>query len=407
MTKTAPKLAAIVWLGLACWEAPRGSTLAAPAPPPAALSAEEVIARHVQAYGGEAAWRKLAGIQLTGAITYLSNRSSFTLRLAPRGRSLLETGHGAGRIQIGCDGRSAWRRAGGERDLAQRLTGLELAMAIRDSDFPTPLFDHLERGHAVTLLGRQVFEGRPALALSVRRRDGLNETWYLDPDTWLAFARESPGSRFGQEVLMRTWFDDFRTVSGITLPFRIDSQWHVMERVLEVESAEIGVPIDDALFAMPRPAGMRPLLTLAGSWAVIVSQTPHPGAPVQTSERRSTIVSRLEGALLEEEYSTPRASVVRTLTHDPFRQVYRMTEISDQTTLLDVQEGVLDGEGRLVLTNLATGTPLLSTGRTVHSRTTFKDIAPDRFTVDREISTDGGKEWLLASSSAYRRNDQP
>ena len=101
------------------------------------------------------------------------------------------------------------------------------------------------------LLGEVEVEGMPAVGVKITRDDGSEETWYLDPKTYLEMARDCPGSDFGRPMDQRTWFDDFREVDGVKLPFFTETQFYTRHRVMQIESVETNVEIDDALFAMP------------------------------------------------------------------------------------------------------------------------------------------------------------
>jgi len=90
-------------------------------------------------------------------------------------------------------------------------------------------------------------------------------------------------------------------------------------------------------------------------------------------------------------------------TYDRFRKEYRITEISDASNYLDVQEATFDDGGRLVVSNVETGTQVEGAGHAVHVRLTLADITEAGFRVEKEISTDGGKSWTLAAKSTYRR----
>ncbi len=373
------------------------------------MGLDEVIARHTEARGGSGSWARIESLKLTGTMRWLSEDLPFALWKKSGGKYLLELAQHGGKVLTGSDGRTGWRGSPGPPVLAQALSGLDLAMLITDSDIGTPFMQAPLRGLDVKLIGSAEFEGREAIGLDVVRADGLRETWYLDPSTFLEMGRISPGSDFGREVVMRTWYDDFREVGGVKVPFRIESQWHVLERTLVIQSVEVNAPIDDARFVMPRPEGMAPLMSLAGEWQVVASQSAHPGAPWRDAERTSTIEKLLGGVLLQERFtSSSGQQVVRSFTHDRFRQRYRITEISEASAYLDVEEGTFDDRGRLVLSNVQTGTSIESGGHTVHVRMIISELGPDSFRIDREISTDGGTEWFLAAKAAYtRRKDLP
>ena len=365
---------------------------------------EDVVARHIASHGGAQRWAEIRALEISGSMTWLSQPSPFTLWKQPGGYYLLDSLQGGQHVLTGFDGEESWRGSAGPPVLAQRLAGLDAAMVAREGDFPTPLFAGSGGRVELSLMPSADFEGRPALGVKVARADGLEEIWYLDPQNCLEMGRDSPGSDFGRQVPMRTYFDDFRTVEGVTLPFRIESQWHVQERILSVSSVKINPPVEQARFHRPRPEGMEPLMPLAGRWKVTASQSAHPGAPWRDTERTSAIESLLEGALLQERYTASNGQeVIRSYTYDRFRGRYRVTEIGAASGYLDVQEGVFDGEGRLVLSNVQTGTPIEASGHTVHVRTTIRAITPGGFTIEKEISTDGGAAWTLMAKAAYSK----
>jgi Protein of unknown function (DUF1579) len=365
---------------------------------------DQVIARHVEARGGAERWSAIERLSLAGSMTYLSQTGDFTLWLDRSGKYLLERREHGQTMTTGYDGQIAWRGNVGDPGASQRIAGVDRAMIVRDADFPTPLFDYEAKGYKLRLIGKAMLDDKDAIAIAVDRNDGYEETWYLDPQTYLDIGLDSPGSFFGDRVPMRTYHDDFKTVSGLTLPFRIESQWNVQERVLTIAKVDIDPPIEPARFSPPKPQGMEPLQSIVGQWNVVASVSAHPGAPWRDSQRTSTIEQRVGGALLEEHYTTASGQeVVRSYTYDRFRKEYRVTEISDASNYLDVAEGTFEQDGRLVVSNVTTGTAVEGLGHTVHVRMIVADIAAGSFRVEREISTDGGATWTLAAKSTYTR----
>jgi hypothetical protein len=301
----------------------------------------------------------------------------------------------------GFAGLSAWSDWGGGSEV---LDGLDRAILAREADFVTPLFDHAARGFRLKLVGEVDFEGSPAIGVEVDRGDGSAETWYLDPRSFLALARVSPGNDVFGPVERRTYYDDYRDVDGVKLPFYVEAQWYTRQFVYEVASVETNVAVDDAKFGLPLPPGMAPLAALAGSWKVALSSRQHPGAPWEESERTSQTEARLRGALIEERYATAEGiEVVRCFTYDQFHKKYRVTQIDGRRTQLDVYEGDFDDSGRWVVSNVATGTSWSGFGMVFHTRLSISDIGPDGFTLEHETSTDGGETWFLDAKAAYAR----
>jgi hypothetical protein len=365
---------------------------------------EEIIAKHIEAHGGAARWKAVKSLKMTGTMSSWSRTGPFTLLRTGDGKYHLDGIQDDKKLIIGYDGALAWWDNRFLQEGAQAIRGAELAVIQREFDLPTPFFSHKERGYEVKLRGREDFEGRPALVLEVRRQDGLPETWYLDPKTYLEMGRQSPGSDFGRPVPQHTFYEDFRAVSGLVLPFSIESQWYTRERSLRIEQVEVDVPVDEAIFRRPPPTGMAPLLSLAGEWTVAEQRRDNPGAPFRDSARESRIESLLGGALLQETYtSTEGNGVLRSFTYDRFRKRYRITEVNEQQTFMDVLEGDFDDQQHLVVHNTATNTPSHAFGLTIHARLRIADITESGFRTEEEYSIDGGKQWMVFVKNVYTR----
>jgi len=100
--------------------------------------------------------------------------------------------------------------------------------------------------------------GETAIELVSVEIDGTSYTLGIDPVTGrmlsLSYRRRGPGGEFGQFAKV---FSDFRSVAGITLPFKItasfnDQPWK--EQSATVESIAVNGKIDPALFEKPKTA---------------------------------------------------------------------------------------------------------------------------------------------------------
>ncbi|HXV75285.1 MAG TPA: hypothetical protein VD788_03130 [Candidatus Polarisedimenticolaceae bacterium] len=371
----------------------------------AATELDEIVAKHVEAKGGDR-WKAIETMKMSGSFTAFSIVAPFELIRKRDRKFSLDHEMNGHPVKIGFDDAVLWWDHAMLGPGAKKIPdGPDRHAVEREIDFVTPLFDHAERGFELKLVGPTEFEGFPVIAIELTRPDDTVETWYLDRETYLEFARESPGSDFGTPMTVRTFFDDFRRVEGVMIPFVVESQWYTRDRVMRVEKVEINVPVDDAIFAMPAPLGMASLLPMIDDgWSVSTSIRQQPGAPWEESQRDTEVVGRMRGALIQEAYTSPDGNeVVWSLAYDQFREAYRLIRITDQTNHLDVLVGKFDEQGKLVLSNLETGTTWTGFGMTFHTRVTFHEIGATGFKVDTEISTDGGESWFLAAKQQYAR----
>ena len=123
-----------------------------------------------------------------------------------------------------------------------------------DGDFDGLLVDWREKGHTVTLAGREALPGGDAYKLTVTLKSGLARTIYLDAKTYLdrrhtGMLNLPNGRRFDITID----FDNWRDVEGVKFPFDITEERTGKEPVVTLvtytDKIEVNVPMDDALFS--------------------------------------------------------------------------------------------------------------------------------------------------------------
>ncbi len=73
---------------------------------------------------------------------------------------------------------------------------------------------------------------------------------------------------------------------------------------------------------------------------------------------------------------------------------------------MDVQEGTFDEQGKLVVSNVETGTPFEGFGMVFHQRSSFWGDSPDTFQMEAETSMDGGESWFVSAKATYTRKTE-
>lgn len=383
-------------------------------PAGASEGADDLVARASEAQGGQTSWDAVDRLVLRGSYSIFSTPQPFVIYRQRPDLYRFEHRLLDDSITHGYDGEQAWWI--NTSLLSPVPWAIEppapAARAIAaEAELGGPLLDHRKRGHIVESSGRVDLEGRDLLELVVTLASGGVERWYLDPETYLPATRLSKGGDGLQEKDQRVDFYDYRaTAGGLVLPHRLEIELGYNFVVLEVERVEVNPTLDAALFAMP-VAGMDALASLAGRFRVSWDSRPNPGMPWSESGEQEVEVRALHrGALLEEalvyrHFATPRR-IQRWRSYDRFRQVYRTSLFDSMTGHVDTLEGQLQ-DGRLTLSDVATGTPWESKGVTFHTREITYDLGPEGYKVDLESSVDGGKSWLTVIRFTYTRLPEP
>ncbi len=384
------------------------ATLAPAAADDHEMTVEQVIAKHIEAKGGDA-WNDVENMRITGDFTAFSLITPFTAHRARDRRFHIDHTMNERKVVMGFDGEMRWVDSewgsGGPQPMSNPV---DVAAFEREIDFATALFDVDEYGYEAKLVPeRDEIEGFAAIAVEVKRGEDSVETWFLDPDTYLEIARESPGSDFGRPLPSLTFFDEFKEVEGVMLPHYIETQWYTRDRVQNIAKIEINANFDDSVFNLPAATGMTSFQEMVGEWTVKVESKQSPQQPEFTeSERESTFTANLNGGLIEEHFtSTTGGKAMRMFSYDRYREHYVMAQMNDAQTYLDIQTGAME-DGVLTVSNVESETSFSMFGTTVHERCKISPIAEGSFTVERENSMDGGNNWMLMQRLTYTRKGE-
>jgi hypothetical protein len=224
----------------------------------AAQTVDDLVARHIEARGGESRLKALHTIKITRTVaTPFSNLRVIVYRKRPQLFRVEQgpTDPGAASVARGINAEAAWDATQGKvvtRPEAEAAEARDL-----EADFDGLLVDWKQKGHAVTLERKESLPWGEAYKLRVKTKSGAERMVYLDAKTYLE--RRQTGSLKlpgGRQFDVVTDFDNYREVNGVKFPFDITEDRTGKEPslsfVIYTEKIEVNVPLDDALFATPK-----------------------------------------------------------------------------------------------------------------------------------------------------------
>ncbi len=371
------------------------------------MTADDIMHRHIEAKGGADRWRAVTSMEITGTLLSFSEPTPFRLVRVRPDRFRLEQTVLKLPVVLVHDGTTSWwinGLAGNTWPLP--APGDNAGMIKSQAEFAPPLIAAHENGHSVELQGQEEFEGRRAWKLKLTREGGGEETWYLDPKSYLEIASISSTIDFGQSMEKRSYYTDFRKAGGLVMPFNVETEYGQRNDTFRIEEVKTGVAVDEAIFKLPPPPGMELLLPMVGSWDLKVETRPNPRVPWEAKQSSSTITAMLDNGLLVESYSVEQGGAtvetLRSWSYDLFRKVYRVVEADNYSFMQNVMEGAMT-DGRLTVDNIKTGTTLQVQDQALHMRLVAYEITPDGFKLDAEVSRDAGKTWRTDTRYTYTR----
>jgi len=221
-------------------------------PSAGAQTVDEIVAKIIEAKGGLDKLKGTTSVRMVGVATVQGTPVPI-VAVSKRPNMVRNEMEVAGQKMVqGYDGTTLWVAVPGMP--AQELPpGPQTEMLKDNSQFDSVFLDWKERGHKIDYKGKEADGGKEMHHLIVTPKSGPVVHYYIDASTGLetrtVMVIEDPAAK-GQ---LETRMSDYRNVDGRMIPF-------VITRLLngspagdmKFEKVEFNVPLDDALFKMPK-----------------------------------------------------------------------------------------------------------------------------------------------------------
>lgn len=223
-----------------------------------AQTADEIIAKNIQARGGMDKLKSVQSVKSTATMAMGPGMEApgLLIQKRPQLARLEFTVQGLTAVQA-YDGKSAWQIMPfmGKKD-PEVMSADETKEMEEMADIDGPLVDYKSKGHQVELLGKEKIEGTDAYKLKLTLKNGDVQTIYIDADSFLEIKEETKRTVRGSEQVFESAIGDYKEVNGIVFPFAIESgvKGSQEKQKLTIEKIELNVPADDSIFKMPAAA---------------------------------------------------------------------------------------------------------------------------------------------------------
>jgi outer membrane lipoprotein-sorting protein len=215
-----------------------------------AQTVDEIVAKNIQAKGGAEKLKSVQSMRLTGHLSARGGEAPFTVWSKRPNLARQETTLQGTSMVRGFDGTTAWIMAGTQ---AQEVVGPEAASTKEQAEFDSPLLDYKAKGNRIEFVGSETRQGATVYHLKLTTKSGQVQQYYLDAQTGLERETSVTLDQGGQQMVVVSDLSDFRDVNGLTIPFAIKQSVNgTLLSQLTIEKAEFNVPLDDAIFKMPK-----------------------------------------------------------------------------------------------------------------------------------------------------------
>ena len=221
-----------------------------------AQTADEIIAKHLDATGGLAKIKAVKTRRLTGNFEVNGMQAGFVELESRPDKMRREIAIQGMTMVQSYDGKTAWQVMpfNGKKD-PQAMTGDELRQFQEEADMDGSLADYKQKGSTVELAGREQFNGTDVFNIKLTLKTGQVRNFYLEANSFLQIGVSGKAKREGKEFEVRTSLTDYKDVEGVMYPFTIESNAGDQGSAkVTLQTIEVNVPIEDSVFSMPSAA---------------------------------------------------------------------------------------------------------------------------------------------------------
>lgn len=212
-----------------------------------AQTAEEIVAKHIEAIGGADAWRKINSVRMEGTLQVQGAELTVTQTVL----------HGKGSRQefsvAGMTGFMIITPAAGwnfqpfnGQTEPEPMTAEDVSKSQSELDAQGILIDYVQKGHTIEYLGKDDVDGTECFKIRVNVKGEDPETMYFDTKSYLLIRQVSKQNRNGQEVEVITNYSSYEKLpegilvaKSVTLPFG----------ELNVTKVTINGTVDESIFS--------------------------------------------------------------------------------------------------------------------------------------------------------------
>lgn len=222
-----------------------------------AITADELIAKNIEARGGMEKIKALQAVRLIGKIRFGSTEATF-LQMTKRPSKLRIEFSLQGLTGVNAyDGSVGWRispfqgRVDPEKISEDEMKGMQI-----DADIEGPLIDYKTKGHKVEYLGTEDVDGTDAHKLKVSLKNGNIRYVFLDPDYFLEIRYQDQVKMRGAEQESETDLGNYEQVNGVYFPFSVEvgDKGQPKNQKITFEKVEVNPELDDKIFEFPAGA---------------------------------------------------------------------------------------------------------------------------------------------------------
>ena len=369
-----------------------------------AQDVETIIARHIEAHGGTERWSKIKNMKITGNYTAFSEKKPFTFYKESPNMYYGDLFLGKNRVVEAYNGLTGWTIDPWQDITFPRKTNsAENNVFQQKAVFCTPFFNYKENGFTVEFVGTETVDGIEVYVIKLTRTPDFVEKWYLNTETYLEYKCLSLWIDFAYPLPGETFFDDFRNINGLIIPYYVENIFGQRDVIMEIQNIEFNTQIEKKLYEMPRSEQITKLAFLTGEWNVAVEVWTRRGTWYLLDKTTSSI--KFEGTnLLVEKICYDNYFVqdkIISFTYNQPTENYRITIFDDFSSAIDIYTGNFS-DNSFIFSNSTYNLNNEPEERML-TQYVINNITENGFVLEIQNSTDKGATWNPSEKLTYTK----
>ncbi len=220
-----------------------------------AQTADEIVAKHIEARGGAAAFATLKTVKMECTLAVAGIEAPTKITVINGRAHRMDVSAMGNEITTVIDGSTGWgiNPMGGsgkpEATAAESLKG-----AATQTDLSAGLLDYKEKGSTVELLGSEKIMTGDAFKIKLTLKDGAVMTHYIDAKTFYIVQTKAKMNLGGADFEADIIYAGHKAVDGIVFPMiqEITNHPQFGSMISTYTKIEVNPTVDESVFMMPK-----------------------------------------------------------------------------------------------------------------------------------------------------------
>lgn len=221
-----------------------------------AQTAEEVVAKHIEATGGADKWNAVKGLEMNMK-TSVQGMDVEIKSTVLTGKALKSTVSVMGQEMVtAVEGETGWMNApammGGTGE-PQDMPGAMVKETRKQLEVGGALLNYKQKGTTLEMLGKEKLDGVEVFKIKATEKNGDAVTYYISATNYYTLKTSGKVNIQGKESEVDVTYSNFKQVDGLTFPFTREQPNAQMGGMMTIETDSIVLnpKIDELIFKKP------------------------------------------------------------------------------------------------------------------------------------------------------------